>query len=169
MSEAVARRSQAEILRNPPASEWPDDDRIVDAIHLHAGILGLAAAELGVDEAKLSEYIAARKDMTETLRRVVASGDWLADKHIRMGCQEGDPGYIALRLRQQQLAQQAGGQRNAPRAVDYTREIGAVEELTDAECLTILYNDLLAHPPPDTEECPLCHRPAAMAPKWLDI
>ena len=168
--EIVATRGRpADILRNPAAREWPSDAQILDAIHTHAGILGLVAAELGVEESKLSRWIADRKPLADALAKVVASGDWLMDKHVRMGCQDGDPGYIALRLRQQQLSQQAGAGGRGPRPVDYTREVGAVEELTDQELTAILYRELLANPPPDTEECPLCHRPPTVGLEGLDV
>ena len=165
MTEEIAtlpRARAADILRQPPARAWPSDARIADSIHLHAGILPLVASDLGLDEAKLSKYVNAPPALQELQRKVARSADWLMDRHIRQGCQEGDPGYIALRLRQQQLAAQRADRGVQGRdVVDYTREITGADDLTEWEIMDLLWRELAEHHrPADSEDCPICHRQA---------
>ena len=161
----------ASITLTPAARHWPDDERIMEAIHLHIGGMELVAAALGLTVSSLSRYIARpeNRHLKESQRKTQAAADALAQRAIARGCQLGDRDMIQLRMRQQiadDVRKAAGiGMQSAGGPIDFTREVKDISEFSDSELVAAVLAREGVDPPEPGCKCPLCGSVAAGVPE----
>ncbi len=138
------------------------DDAMAALIEERKGVVRLIASDLNVPMQQVYDRIHGNHRLQEIQQRHEQSCDANFQLRIREGVQRGDLGWCALWARQRELAEKSGKAVGdgglAQQAIDFSKEVRELSELTDAELLAAIMKRN-GHEVEDA--CPVCGtRPA---------
>lgn len=148
------------------AKHWgklPDsDDEMAALIEERRGVVRLIASDLQVPMQQVYDRINGNPRLQELQRQHEQACDANFQLRIREGVARGDLGWCALWARQRELAEKSGKAVGdgglAQQAIDFSKEVRELSELTDAELLAAVMRRN-GHTVEDA--CPVCGtRPA---------
>lgn len=138
------------------------DDELAALIETRKGVVRLIASDLKVPMQQVYDRINASQRLQEIQQREEQACDANFQLRIREGVARGDLGWCALFARQRELAEKNGKNVGdggiSQQAIDFSKEVRELSELTDAELLAAVMKRA-GH---DVEDaCPMCGtRPA---------
>ena len=140
------------------------DDEMEAIITERRGVVRLIASDLRVSMQAVYERISSNPRLIDLQQQHEQACDANFQLRIREGVARGDLGWCALWARQRELAEKSGkavgdGGLLAQHAIDFSKEVRELAELSDAELLAAVLRR--AGKDPGGDACPVCGtRPA---------
>ena len=137
----------------------PDDMHLLVLIRAEYGDIRMCAMMCNVTAAEMSEYIGNRPEMMAEVQRSREAHETIVQNRINEGARAGDPGMIAIKMKQEFLAAERsangiGGRGEQP--IDFTREVESVRDMTDEELSACIKRKIMQWTPEDGTPCPVC-------------
>lgn len=146
-------------MRGRPCSKiLPGDALLADELRKSFGVVGHVALILGVDKTTLQEHIARNPILEEAMKDGEQLSKDRGEHHLRARIAEGDLGAMAIRTQQMKAKEARGGGvgKGDREPIDFTKEVGTVEDLSDEEMRARIRHESYAWNNDCGLPCPCC-------------